>query len=279
MSAVYFTSPTDESRLRGSERAYMGNMGSDALLAALDITDTHEYESWEEETRKGVCAMLRAREEFSFSPPRTYTTKQVHTTLKVAWHDECFVMPNGTEVGVWRAGLNTLLATGNDTVQLLARLHGQCELHCYVEGTYRFWLADIMERGRASALYRPDQGWESVMEHLRESDDEPVVCSYSVCDGFPSQDLALESGMWEPELDEDGEFVDEDAWYNEVKPEEAWDMCMAGLRKRSGSHWLELTPDRWDWPEFHFGDPITGYHVRDAARAGILVSEDINGER
>lgn len=265
MSAIYFTSPTDEAKLRGSERAHMGIMASDALLKALDITDTPRPPEHEVPLRQSLCRMLKSRE----LPNRTYESKNLPTTLHVAWGDECFVMPDGREIGVWTAGLNTVLATGDDTVKLLARLHGQCEIHCYVEGQYRFWLADIMERGRSTGLYRPDQGWEGVMEHLRKDKDEPVVCSYSVCEGFPNQGVAMEAGLWNPEMDAEGEWVDEDQWYNEVKPEQAWDMCMASIRKNQGG--LELTPDHWDWPDWHFREPITGYHVRDAARAGILV--------
>jgi hypothetical protein len=44
-------------------------------------------------------------------------------------------------------------------VRFLARLHGQCEVHGWVAGKNRAWLADIIETGRETAILRDDMGW------------------------------------------------------------------------------------------------------------------------
>lgn len=268
MSAIYFTSPTDEAKLRGSERSYMGHIAGDALLTALTITDSHNYMSMEEDARQGVCNLLRVPES-TYRFGRTFDPKHVHTTLIVAMSEEYFLMPTGEEMPVWTTGMNTVLSTGNDAMMLTARLHGQCEIHCYVEGPNRAWLADIIEQGRSTGLYRPEQGWEGVAEMLAKDDRDPVVCSYSVCDIFPSDECAIDTQMWHPEVDDEtGDWLNEEEWYN-MPPERQWDLCMEGLRKTSKEGcWLELTPEHWNWPDWHFRHPINGYHVRDVIRRG-----------
>jgi hypothetical protein len=90
--------------------------------------------------------------------------------------------------------LNTALVAGSDPVRLLARLTGQCELHTYVEGPHRAWLADIIKEGLGTGVLRrfgPDVendhvGWPAVEALLGERDDGPVVVSDSVNpEGFP----------------------------------------------------------------------------------------------
>jgi hypothetical protein len=144
--------------------------------------------------------------------------------------------------------LNTALRWGNDAVKLLARLHGQCEIHAYVEPENRAWLADIIERGRKLNVLRPDQGWESVITMLRRRGDEPVVTSYSVCDGFPNPYIAGVSGD------------DEDAaerWWKQPA-EERWAQAMSALRPRHDGS-LEMTPR--DWDDYHFGHGLDASDV------------------
>ncbi|GAA4304598.1 hypothetical protein GCM10023178_11830 [Actinomadura luteofluorescens] len=40
-------------------------------------------------------------------------------------------------------------------MRFLARLHAQCELHGYVEGPNRAWLADVIDQGPAAGVPAP----------------------------------------------------------------------------------------------------------------------------
>lgn len=148
---------------------------------------------------------------------------------------------DGTPLSSFSLELNTALVLGSDPVALAARLHGQCELHAYVEGPHREWLAGLMEAGRACGVYRPDQGWESVIELLRARADAPVVTSYSVGDSFPTTHVIQDDPpVWTPtEIDEWGE-PNWDAWYD-LPTAEQWALCMTALRARP-EMLLELSP-------------------------------------
>jgi hypothetical protein len=132
--------------------------------------------------------------------------------------------------------LNTVLAAGSDPLALIARLNGQCEIHAYVEGPDRSWMAGLIEQGRAAGLMRDSVGWDSVHTLLLSSDAEPVVTSYSVTDGFPNSFVST----WEPAYkDFDDEDDARDQWY-ELPVSEQWRLAMAGIR-RSGRG-LQLSP-------------------------------------
>jgi hypothetical protein len=134
------------------------------------------------------------------------------------------------EVGAWILGLNSLIAYGSDPVILAARLHGQCEIHCYVEGPNRAWLAEIIDRGRACGIYREgdaETSWESVAALLRSRDDEPAWC--------------------------------------DIPDEEQWRLCLEAIRSRDG---LELRPDEWRWPDYYFEPNVTAHQVAEMMRKG-----------
>jgi hypothetical protein len=141
--------------------------------------------------------------------------------------------------------LNTALVVGSDAVALAARLAGQCEIHCYVEGSNREWMASLIDQGHTTGLYRSGMGWEQVADLLRVRADQPVVCSYSVTDSFPNPTVA----GWQPNgVDEYGER-DWDAWYD-LADSEQWSMSLAGLR-RDPDRGLELAPERLRYPFGH----------------------------
>lgn len=134
---------------------------------------------------------------------------------------------NGEVLGNFSLILNTVLSIGNDPLCLFARLHGQCEIHAYVEGPERAWVAGVIKQGLETGLYRQGVGWDSVVTLLEQSNTEPVVTSYSVCEGFPNYGIA----DWTPPSD--GEDEDSwEAWY-ELPDDERWDLALAGLRSRT----------------------------------------------
>ena len=145
------------------------------------------------------------------------------------------LMVEGEQRLVWSLAMNTAMRFGSDEFHLAARLHGQCELHAYVEGPNRAWFASKIEQGLASSFLRPDMGWESVSRLLRRSEDAPVVTSYSVCESFPN------------------------GW-DDLPFAEQWRLAMDGLRSSNEKHWFEMEPLHWD--NYHFGDGLHALDVR-----------------
>lgn len=225
MSRIYFhTRDEGEAEVLGSERAHMGLLISDVSAAFIP-------------TFADAVLPFVAEGHYLHNSARArsaYFEKDVRLALTHGGSD--FLLYNGAPVDSFALQLNTVLAVGNDPLKLLAMIHGQCEIHAYVEGPERDWLAGLIEQGREAGLYRADTGWESVVELLRGSADAPVVMSYSVCDSFPNPGVA----DWSAPVDEDGE-EDWDAWY-ELPAGDRWDLAMAGLRSRTDIK--SLAPDR-----------------------------------
>jgi hypothetical protein len=155
-------------------------------------------------------------------------------------------MHNGELLSNLSLVLNTVLVVGNDPLCLYARLHGQCEIHAYVEGPNRTWLANVIRDGLEYGVYRPEAGWESVVTLLRNREDEPVVTSYSICESFPNRDVA----DWVPpgEANEDDD-AHEDAWYD-LDADERWRLAMTALRVDTESL-RELQPENLRGPFRH----------------------------
>lgn len=147
------------------------------------------------------------------------------------------------------AELNTAILLGNDTIRLMARMHGQCEIHGYIEGQNRAWYADLIDEGRASGLLRESMGWEDVASLCRESDDGPVVTDYSVTESFPSM-MAAGWGGWE--YDEENP----DAWYD-LGADKMWELAVRGIRSQERN--CEWSPEKWRIP--NFGDGKTALDV------------------
>lgn len=228
MSRIYFVSQDGEAQLSGSERAYAGSLCSDLFASALGLS---RYMRPEE-----IAAYVRV-----LFPTEHYLHTMRHDTRE-AVESIRTALAVGPEH--FTASLNTTLAMGSDAVKLLARLHGQCEIHAYVLGEDRAWLADIIKSGRTSGVLRADMGWESVAELLSAKSDGPVVTSYSVCDGFPNAGVA----GWKDDRDGDG-------WYD-LPDAEQWDRAWAALSQDNG---LRLNPA--NWPDFYYRDGATAFSL------------------
>lgn len=249
MSRIYFHSLHGTEEVRGWERAWAGGLCSELLITALHI-NRH----------------MRADDPILRLLPKDACVLGVHEsrladTLQTwisAGFDSYFVLPDGKTVDVFAASLNTVLVMGSDPVKLMARLHAQCEIHTYVEGPDRAWLAGIIERGRQVGIMRAESGWEDVASLLRSRDDEPVVTSYSVTEQFPHPYYLADYPPYSEETaEEHGQWMEQ--WY--VLPEEdKWERAMHALRQERG---LELKP--YDWNTFYFRDGINGFHLREIA--------------
>jgi hypothetical protein len=233
MSRVYFHSPSGTAELRGSERAYAGCLINDIALAVLKPNYWNE-KKLREMLPEGHYLKIGGNERFIESWSTAFS---VNSGDLIVHKDQC--------IDSWTISLNTAMALGNDVMRFLARLHGQCEIHGYVEGPNRLWLANIIWRGLQSGLYRPEMGWDRVGAILRLRDDEPVVMSYSVCQSFPNYDIA----GWAKDDEGDG--------FYELTKYEQWHLAMTNLRAQDRG--LELKPDNYE--AYRFGHCITAFDV------------------
>lgn len=277
MSRVYFHSPSGDAELLGAERAYAGCMVSD-LASGL-------WRSAFVRAEDSMIQLTRGTDLYDDRDPMRRA--QFADRFKLAFRvgQEGLLTWRGKDISGFSLALNTAIQIGDDPVKFLARMHGQCELHSYVEGPNRAWLADIIERGLKTGVFRDGMGWDTPPNHphgkgagviplLRSRDDEPVVMSYSVCDGFPNWEIT----DWQPPADADltptwakeepQEWAslteDEqddyhrsavDELWGDLPEEERWATAMDGLRRRSEIDMLELKPDNWD--DYRFGHELT----------------------
>jgi hypothetical protein len=242
MSCIYFHSIDKDVRVRGAERHYAGNLCANMALAALrqilgpddpppivDFIPTGHY--------------LR----------RTWSPEAFGTWFRVGWEGGLIV--NGEVQESFTVALNTALIAGSDPIKLLARLHGQCELNTYVEGSDRNWLANIIEHGLETGIMRSNMGWNKVIQLLHSASDTPIVTSYSVTDQFPNAYYA----DWEKVYDDDEiHYHIEESWYK-LSSTEQWKLALIGLRQENKKKRLQLSPE--DWNTFDFGGGMNAFRI------------------
>ena len=235
MSTIYFHSEKEETEIRGTERAYMGKVISDiGLIPLLSMCEG------------GNPPIMK------YIPEKCYLTdSSCHGNMDFksmfkTWFrvSDDGLMVNSSKHSCFGISLNTALVLGSDPIKLYVRIHGQCEVHCYVEGTNRAWLASIIQDGLDSAIYRKNSGWESTIEMLESDDQNPVVMSFSVCDSFPNRHVA--------EYEDD---VDGDTWYDRDTSEQ-WALAMKELREH---RWLELKPSTFG--AYSFDEDVNSFMI------------------
>lgn len=285
MSRLYFSSPSGEAELSGAEWHWLRRLAQRPGEAAWDLSTFDRAEQ--------VMALIeRDRSsghlfdsfEKAKSPGQVWTAKREFLeTLRLALRVETYFVPiAGIRLRTSDVELNTALVAGSDLIRLAAKLSMWADRFPFVEGPDRAWLADLIEQGLKSGMYRRtlngyDLGWPAVVEFLRSRDDEPVVVHYSVEDSFPSRSVADwtapqmpegwvpewardEQGRaeWEAEYHDPQEYWDEhtsDLWY-ELPEAERWERSLAGLRERRP--WIRLYPDLAHYT-FHLG--VTVYDL------------------
>lgn len=156
-------------------------------------------------------------------------------------------VPGVGTLSPWDLSLNTAIVLGSDPLELMARVHGTCELHGWVDGEHRAFLADVVAMGLADKLLRHGQGWEAVLQLLEDSDSTPVVMSYSGSAGFPDPNLA--GFPIDPEETPD-QWV---ARWEALPVDDQWQACMAALRAAAaltGPVPLQIDPEEWGLDRF-----------------------------
>jgi hypothetical protein len=249
MSRIYFHSEHGTAEVSGVERANAAQVCMRLLYVALGLSDfSQDHDSPLRALLPANESALRASN-FA-SAFRGYCVTELEATLAAG----------ELKTTAFVAALNTAHAMGSDPVRLLARLHGQCELHAYVEGPNRAWLARIIAEGLRSGVMRPRCHWEDAVDLLRSRDDGPVVTSYSVTHSFPNPYVT----DWEAPVDPEYGEKNYDPWY-EMPAGARWSQAMDGLRSERGGTGLEMEPA--GWADFVYGAGINGFQLREAALA------------
>lgn len=285
MSRVYFHSPSATAELAGSERAYLGSLCHDVATGLLHLDGPSARDRLAPVLNPRLYAAIDVKHKRDPFLANVHWERNVRTGLH-GFSTSTFAWKN-KPIDAFQLVLNSAVTVGNDALRLAARIHGQCEIHAYIEGLNRAWVAGIMQAGLDAGIYRKGlwyepfpyesarerkwaaQGWENVITFLRSRDDEPIVMSYSVCEWFPNRYIANWApdipADWRPEHsdgwdehseDEKAEIRDDQAaeemWYS-LPDRERWDLAMAGLRANTGG--LEIKPD--DWSTFRFGHGLS----------------------
>ena len=212
MSAIYFHSQSaDKVRVSGRERANAGQIVDGIALGVLRPDDCW----WQDRDR--LLASMDPPLPWEWAPARG-----VALYLRTSDERLSFRLDDGSRARAWDVRLNTAMRLGSRPVRLMTRLHGQCEVHAWVAGQNRAWLAEIVDEGLRDGVMRTGMGWDKVATLLRTRDDEPVVTSYSVCDQFPNNG-------------------------------EPWETAMPALAASGGG--LEIKPD--DFDTFYFGAGVS----------------------
>jgi hypothetical protein len=226
----------------GADRAHFSFLAERMFVGLFDMDDPHNWEKIAPHVITDV-----------------YTDKRTAllNDIKGYFSARSVLHIDGKPVDLFIAKLNTALCYGSDAMKLAARLSGQSELHCWVAGKNRSWLADIIENAPAT-IFRVDAAtgesyWKPIIEALRETDEGDAVFSYSVGSSFPlvEYDNEFISSLAEKE-DEDGYDEGEEMYLWDGKTHtERWDDTIEAFKQATRSQMLELTPDTWN--SYYFG--------------------------
>lgn len=258
MSGVYFHTPSGTEQVSGAERAHMGwlamHLGKAALINVLDGLDVPPLNPNNERLRWYQDVPLRQRLDGILG----------HSLFD----DSRGLIRDGQPVSHGDVMANTALLLGSDVIRLAVRIDGQCELHGFVDGEDRAWLADLIAEGCDTNVFRrgfsvrhaDTGGWDAVIALLRARDDEPVVLSYSGSEGWPDMECTTwtppNTGReWETEEDEDRAADEDLAAWEAIGEVEQW---------RTGMEWLRASPRllRFDpnhWGSYRFGNCLTAF--------------------
>lgn len=270
MSCVYFHTPTQETHLAGSERAWLKTLTEGIGRSAWNL----DFTGWD--NAKRIMAMYSTdagdnrhaeyvpiQFEDARQDPRGIQKFLTSLNLALSARGLDFKV-KGVKLHSSSVELNTTLAVGSPALQLAAKIHGWCETHAYIEGEDRAWVADIIDQGLKARIYRGalhstdregkpaiyDVGWERVQDLLRTRDDEPVVMSYSVCETFPNSEVIDD---WYAGAEKESEHMAlSEKWY-ELDDDEKWARAMPALRKNKP--WARIAPDTLG--DVYFGLPVT----------------------
>jgi hypothetical protein len=262
MSRLYFESKDATAELKGWERAHLGGISDSAATGFLNLDVPVNAERISSLTRPGHYMSQYAENDHL---AHAGWARAMETALRISSMAEIHALEwKGYEINGWHLMLNTALVAGSDAVRLATRTHAQSELHAWVDGPDRAWLADMIENAQDAGIFRrsvrymdqptgmrnadtePEQvfsGWGGVIRLLRDSDAGPVVMHSSLSDSFPGRHLTGDSPA--------------DPWVDMTDADQ-WDLSVKSLRSGTWSRaytGLQFRPD--DWEHFRFGHCLT----------------------
>lgn len=251
MSRVSFHTKTKTAEIGGAERGWWGHLCWRMTSGVLDIADNVD-----DEIARRLWSLVPEQHYLKATPPRGRVPAHLLlTAIHVGHGRDSAIRYKGHDVDTFGLQLNTALAAGSDAVKLAARLHGSCEIHCWVDGHNREWLASIIERGVSDGVLRKNfphsnhVGYEDVLRLLRHPEHPgPIATSYSVSESFPGVHL-IEPGA----TDERREQL------YEMPTGERWDLSMAAIRAQRGRVGAELCPETWDG--FRFTHKLSAFDL------------------
>jgi hypothetical protein len=233
MSRIYFHTRNDEAAVYGSERAWMGNIASKITYGIMEqLTDNRNIlryiakDCWIHDNQSDIKHALKI-------------------ILSVGENKYPFVLGNDS-ITPFELCLNTAIVSGSDPIKMCARIHGQCEIHCYIVRDDFDWFSNIIKNGIQSMIFRKNQDWESVLSLIEKTEENEIVLSYSVCDGFPNRYVA----GWKDDCDGD-------SWYD-LPASEQWDL---GIKELLKNEMLRISPNNWN--EYYFGNGLTAFDFFD----------------
>lgn len=274
MSSIGFHSPQGTVSIHGPERANAHILCSDLLVMALGIQHEQDTEHRRSSLRRLVPGLYQ----------KETGSEWIHHSINFLRDFELYIRSDSRAglihyrggINAFHAALNTAIVAGSDPIRLLARIDAQCELHGYVEGKNRAWLAGIVEEGIAQNILRTAYdgsaykdseddwwGWQRLVQMLQEREDEPVVMSHSSGDHFPNLGI----------LHEDGQSFSQKKWYA-LSSDEQWEQAMTALRHMNESQHLEISPDAL--PSDKWGNGLSGYDLRAMLDDEIVRSRSVS---
>jgi hypothetical protein len=273
VSRVYFHTSSGEAVLSGAERAWCNSV-VDSIASGV-LGENAPFGDRVERIRQLIDPGHWLIKNYSNANSPVWWS---HFKLALNGYSGSPLSWKGQPLSSFSFGLNTALLLGNDTVKLMAYLHGQCEIHGWIAGKDRRWYAGLIQGGRASGLLRANAGWEEVQELLLSRDDGPVVTSYSVTDSFPNPDIAgIKPESEVPGIEEDA-YAEMYARWESLSAKQQWHRGFQGIidREKPGSSY------RWSpavFAEQKFGHELSFYDLlADTCTCGHPYSDHDDGE-
>lgn len=247
MSRINFHSLEKTVEVTGSDRAHFNGLVSEMFAGLLNLRSNADL----------ISPLIPSRHYMYQTSPNSMAldnwASQIETSISVGMLD---LELDGNQLSSYALSLNTAQRYGGDALKLAARIHAQSELHGWVDGPNRAWLATIIEQA-PTTIFR-DKAWSEVVKLLRSTAEGEVVMSYSVGDLFPNFSYSSNHINWESSMAEEEELeveTLEEEWYSK-SDEDKWKESMTYLKSVPGK--LEIKPDDWvDYTYSHGLDALS----------------------